>query len=230
MTVFMKGCSLHCSWCHNPEGLSPLPQVIHGAAGDRVAGQHFTSGELALRLNSQAELMRVGEGGVSFCGGEPLFQADFLTEVIDQLSGIHLLLDTSGHASEKAFERVASKVDLVYFDLKLIDSQEHRRYTGDGNELILRNLRTLSEMNIPFVVRVPLVPGVTDTKANLSGIAKVVAGLPGLLRVDLLPYNRAAGAKYASCGLEFKPMFDEALAVNVNTSCFENVGVEVRIV
>lgn len=228
--VFLKGCSLHCSWCHNPEGLSPQPQVMHSAAGERVAGQVFTSTELAARINSQAGLLRAAEGGVSFSGGEPLAQAGFLAEVIDQLPGLHVLLDTSGHVAERDFRLVAARSDLVYFDLKLIDTTQHRFHTGDGNEGILHNLHVLSAMKVPFVIRVPLIPGVTDSESNLSAIAHTVAGMPGLQRVDLLSYNRAAGAKYAAVGLTFRPTYDELWPLNVNTDCFDFAGVEVRVV
>ncbi|MBI5383532.1 MAG: radical SAM protein [Verrucomicrobia bacterium] len=229
VTVFLKGCPLRCSWCHNPEGLSPQPQVLRSVAGDRVAGQVFTSAELAARLNGQANLLRTGEGGVTFSGGEPLAQAAFVAEVIDQLNNLHVVLDTSGHAEEAEFRAVASKVSLVYFDLKLVDAEQHRHHTGAGNERILQNLRVLSGLGVPFVIRVPLIPGVTDTEANLSSVARLVNGMPGLQRVDLLPYNRVAGAKYAACGLAFQPTYDESRTLNPNLACFASAGVEVRV-
>ena len=229
VTVFMKGCPLHCAWCHNPEGMSPLPQVIRGAAGERTAGRFFTSAELASRINDLAGLLRLGEGGVTFSGGEPLAQADFVAEVVDQLEPLHILLDTSGFAPERDFQMVASRSHLVFFDLKLIDSRVHAYYTGASNEVILRNLKALTRMAVPYVVRVPLIPGVTDTEKNLSGIARHVAGMRGLERVELLPYNKAAGAKYAPCGMNFSPQFDEAAPVRVDTACFESAGIETRI-
>ena len=229
VTVFLKGCRLRCSWCHNPEGLSPVPQVLHGAGDARRAGEVFTSQELAARLNSQAELLRQGEGGVTFSGGEPTMQAAFLAEVIDQLDDLHVVLDTSGYAEVEDFRLVASRIDLAFFDLKLIDPVQHLAHTGADNAPILRKLRLLSEMEIPFVIRVPLIPGVTDTDANLVGIAQVVAGLPGLQRVDLLPYNRAAGAKYAASGLRFNPTYDESKPVQPNLDCLNAAGVPVQI-
>jgi pyruvate formate lyase activating enzyme len=226
-TVFLKGCPLSCSWCHNPEGISPKPQIIRSPAGERLVGTEYSSDELAAILKKQADILRLNDGGVTFSGGEPLAQAKFIVEVIDQLDGIHVLLDTSGYASEEDFCLVASRCDLVYFDLKLIDSDLHRRFTGRDNGPILRNLRVLSTLGVPFVVRVPMVPGVTDTDKNLTQIAETVKDLPGLLRVDLLRYNRAAGGKYESAGVEFKPGFDESKEVNVNRKPFEAVGVEV---
>ena len=118
----------------------------------------------------------------------------------------------------------------MLFDLKLVDARLHRRYTGHGNAPILRNLHVLSESNRPYVVRVPLVPGVTDTPGNLAAIAATCRCLPGLLRVDLLPYNRAAGGKYGACGRRFVPSWDEALPVALDTAAFVRAGVPVRVV
>src|SRR3990172_969545 len=84
-TVFLKGCPLDCAWCHNPEGKSSQPQVMLGAAGERIAGKWYTAEALARRLNRQADILRASQGGVTFSGGEPLAQADFLLEVIDRL-------------------------------------------------------------------------------------------------------------------------------------------------
>src|SRR5512137_163469 len=83
-TVFLKGCPLRCAWCHNPEGVSPEPQVLHGASDQREVGKRYTSEELAAILNRQAALLR-DIGGVTFSGGEPLMQAAFVAETIDRL-------------------------------------------------------------------------------------------------------------------------------------------------
>lgn len=228
-TVFLKGCPLRCQWCHNPEGLTMEPVVIHGAAGDRVAGKIYTSEELATILNRQADVLRMNDGGVTFSGGEVLLQSDFVAEVIDQLDNIHVLIDTSGCGSEHAFRQLVSRSDLVFFDLKLIENNAHRFYTVRSNDLILHNLQVLSQMGKPFVIRVPLVPGVTDTDKNLQDIAETVEGLPGLVRVDLLPYNKAAGGKYESCGLEFKPSYDEKKKLNINLAPFSSREIEVQV-
>jgi pyruvate formate lyase activating enzyme len=225
-TVCLKGCPLRCSWCHNPEGISAAPQIIRGQAGERTAGQWYTSAELASLLNRQAEILRNNEGGVTFSGGEPLMQAAFVAEVIGQLDRVHTVLDTSGYGSEDDFRLLASRVDLVLFDLKLIDADVHRRYTGCDNGPILRNFEVLSTLSTPYIVRVPLVPGVTDTDANLAAIAELVRGRPGLLHVELLPYNRAAGGKYSPAGMAFTPGFDETHPVEPNTAAFALRGVK----
>jgi pyruvate formate lyase activating enzyme len=229
-TVFLKGCPLRCTWCHNPEGQSCSPQWMHGTAGSRLAGQEYSPQQLASLLNRQAGILTACEGGVTFSGGEPLMQAAFLAEVIELLDDLHVLLDTSGYGSPGEFRRLLKLVDLVYFDLKLIDAAAHRQFTGSDNELILQNLQILSESGIPFVIRVPLVPGVTDTDENLAAIAQRVKDLPGLQRVDLLPYNLAAGAKYPAAGMEFQPGYDETRPSNLNTGVFETVGLKVNIV
>ncbi len=228
-TVFLKGCPLSCTWCHNPEGQSRLPQVIRSPAGERIAGKAYTSTDLAALLNQQAVILRSNEGGITFSGGEPLMQADFVAEVIAQLEDIHTLLDTCGYASQADFRRIVDLSDLVYFDLKLVDDAAHKHYTGRHNGLILSNLRALSESGKPFVVRVPLVPGVTDTEKNLEDIADTVRSLTGLVKVDLLPYNKAAGAKYEYAGMVFKPEYNEAQEVNINTGSFERAGIRVTV-
>jgi pyruvate formate lyase activating enzyme len=229
-TVFLKGCPLTCMWCHNPEGQSTRPQVIRSRAGERIAGKEYTAEELAGLLNQQVAILNSNEGGITFSGGEPLMQADFVLEVIERLEPTHILLDTSGYGSEEHFRQLAEQSDLVYFDLKLVDGEMHRQYTGCDNASILRNLHLLSEMHTPFVVRVPMVPGVTDTDQNLDGIIRTVYQLPGLQRVELLPYNKAAGAKYEYAGMEFKPDYDETQPLNLNTALFEQAGIPVAVV
>ena len=228
-TVFLKGCPLRCAWCHNPEGISPKPQLMTSVAGERMVGEEYTSERLAALLNSQADTLRRNEGGVTFSGGEPLMQAAFVAEVIDQLNDVHVLLDTSGYGTEQAFRLLASKVDLIHFDLKLIDPEASQRYTGVGPAMIVRNLRMLPQIGKPFVIRVPLVPAVTDTNENLAAIAETVRDIAGLVRVELLPYNRAAGGKYEAAGMTFDVDYDESADVNANVGIFTERGIEVKV-
>lgn len=228
-TVFLKGCPLRCAWCHNPEGQLMEPEEISSNSGKRMCGKVWESGELAEHLNKQASVLKPSGGGVTFSGGEPLMQPDFVVDVISKLDGIHTVLQTSGYAQTEVFAKVVSACDMVYFDLKLMDSEAHCKYIGVDNALILNNIHLLDTMEVPYVVRVPLVPGITDTAENLTAIAETAAGLHGLVRVDLLPYNKAAGGKYSSCNKIFTPDWDETLPCNADTSIFTRLGVDVRV-
>jgi pyruvate formate lyase activating enzyme len=155
-------------------------------------------------------------------------QAEFIAEVIDQLKDIHVVLDTSGYGSEEAFRMLVSRSNLIYLDLKIIDREEHRKHTGRYNDLILSNVQQLKQLGKPFHVRVPLVPGVTDTAKNLADIASTVKDIPSLVQVDLLPYNKAAGGKYEACGMIFNPDYNENEALNIDLSPFQNQGITVQ--
>lgn len=219
-TVFLKGCPLRCPWCHNPEGLSPEPEILHGAAGERTVGKRWEAEELAAYLNRQVPILARNGGGITFSGGEPLLQAEFLLAVRACLAPVHVLLDTSGYAAADVFGRVLAAVDHVYFDLKLMDPVAHRRVIGVDNAPILANLALLADSGTPYTIRIPLVPGITDTEANLAQIAAHVAELPQLPPVHLLPYNRAAGGKYAACGRDFRPGCHEDQPCNPHLELF----------
>ena len=148
--------------------------------------------------------------------------------MIDQLDDLHVLLDTCGYGSQQDFLQLLARSNLIFFDLKLIDAEAHRHYTGCDNDLILSNLQLLSKSGKPFIIRVPLVPGVTDTDENLAGIAKTIEKLPGLVEVNLLPYNRAAGSKYQYAGMEFIPEYDEERPLNINMEIFKQAGLKVK--
>lgn len=236
-TVFLKGCPLHCAWCHNPEGMRSEREIARdlkkcrncglcrvpcdheecrglGACvkicpedAVKAVGRMMKPEELSARLLKNREFLI--EGGVTFSGGEPLLQAGFIMETADLLPGIHLAIETSAHVSREVFRKAVSRMDEVYTDLKLIDPALHKRWTGVRNDLILGNLRWLMETGRVFTVRVPLIPGVTDTAENLSGIASFLEPGRKALRVELIPYNPMTGAKYRSVGRDYKPAFDE---------------------
>ncbi len=228
-TVFLKGCPLRCTWCHNPESQSFKPERMVGQAGERTAGREYSADELASILNRQAMILKSGQGGVTFSGGEPLYQASFVSEVIDRLDDLHVVLDTSGYGPSNNLEQLLSKVDLVYFDVKIMEPALHRKFVGQDNRTILENLRLVDKSGVPYVIRVPLIPGVTDTHNNLAAIADLAASLTGDVQVDLLPYNRAAGAKYAALGRQYEPGFDEDASVNADISYFEKNGIKVSV-
>ena len=140
-------------------------------------------------------------GGVTFSGGEPLMQADFVCAVSDMLrsKGIHLAMETCGYAGEAVFRQVLDRMDFVMMDVKLADPILHKRYTSVDNSLILANLRTLQSSGKPYRIRTPLIPGITDIEENLNEIKKLI----GDADWEKLPYNTLAGAKYENFGMRF---------------------------
>ena len=133
-------------------------------------------------------------------------QPDFLMACADRLhqNGIGVNLDTSGYCETKLFGEILCHVDWCYFDLKCMDSDLHRETTGVGNELIQRNLITLSNTQVPYHVRVPLVPGVGDTLENRQATERFVAQLPRKpQKIDWLPFNTLAPGKYPVYGMKY---------------------------
>ena len=207
-TVFLKGCPLRCAWCHNPEGWSPKPQWLDKKGRKELCGYEITAEELAAKLLRDKELYQDSGGGVTFTGGEPLAQAEFLCEVMNCLPDVHKAIETSGFASVETFMKVLDRTDLVLMDIKMVDSELHRKYTGVDNRFILDNLRVLKSSGKPFIIRIPLLPGVNDTRENMEATAALLEGADNLQRVELLRYHKTAGAKYPMMGATYDPPFD----------------------
>gem|GEM_PF-516269 len=232
-TVFMKGCPLRCSWCHNPEGLKPVPEMLRTDAGSRHVGLAYTVGGMVEKLLAYRSVFAGTDGGITFSGGEPLMQPDFVVNVMRKLKGkMHLLLQTSGFCSRSVFLSAIGQTDMVYFDFKLANPGLHLLFTRQDNADILDNLLELDRSGVEYRLRLPLVPDVTDTAENYEGIRKFIkenlhsAALTG---IDLLPYNRAAGGKYAAVGRRFNPGFDETKEVSVRPDYFKDIVKEVMV-
>ena len=208
-TVFLKGCPLRCAWCHNPEGWSRNPQWLEKKGGKELCGYEISAEDLAGKLMRDKELYRDSGGGVTFTGGEPLVPATFLCEVMRQLPHVHKAIETSGFAPEEAFRQVLALADLILMDIKIADSELHNRYTGQDNAVIRNNLNILKASGKPFVIRIPLIPGVNDSLENMEATADMIKEAEGLQRVELLRYHKTAGAKYPMVGLPYNPPFDE---------------------
>lgn len=205
VTVFLKGCPLRCRWCHNPEGISAAPQ--RNLKTGRMVGREWADEELVSHLVRFKDVFDLSGGGVTFSGGEATAQGEFLISCARQLreKGVHVNLDTSGYCPTAVFKEVLKCVDLVYYDLKCMDSAQHKQMTGVENSLILENAKVLAASAVPYHIRVPLVPGVSDSRENRVATESFVADL---LRqpasIDWLPFNELAGAKYASYGMKYE--------------------------
>ena len=229
-TVFLKGCPLRCTWCHNPEGQAFEPETMVKKGERSICGERYSPKELAGKLLRNEGIFRMNGGGVTFTGGEPLVQALFLMEVLEELDGrIHTAIETSGYAPMEVFREVTGKIDLVMMDIKMVDPGRHRKWTGKGNSLILGNLEILIASGRPFIARIPLIPGVNDDKENLEATATLLEGASRLERVELLPYHKTAGAKYSMVGREYIPGFDTEVPPRLDTMPFEKRNIKTMI-
>ena len=157
-------------------------------------------------------------------------QADFLCEVLGLLRPrIHCAIETSGYASEAVFRKVLCNVDFLLFDCKHTNDELHRRYTGVSNRPILRNLQILIESGKDFVLRIPLIPGVNDTKENMLAAKALILDAPNLKRVELLRYNKMAGAKYGLVGMDYKPTFNTEAEPQIQADILKEAGIEVLV-
>jgi pyruvate formate lyase activating enzyme len=144
-------------------------------------------------------------GGVTFSGGEPLAQPGFLLAALEQCGrlDIHRIVDTSGYADADLMLQAARTTDLFLYDVKVMDTEIHRRCTGVDNGRILSNLQLLSGTGVEVVIRIPLIPGVNDDARNIAALGEFVSGLPRRHTVNLLPYHATARAKYGRLGLPY---------------------------
>ena len=207
-TVFLQGCPLRCTWCHNPEG-----QAFDG-------GREMTDDEVAAEVLKTADFLVMSGGGVTLSGGEPLAQARFAASVIDKIRAgeprLTHAVETSGFAPQGDYREVVSRLDVVYQDVKFPDAGGYLRWTGVDATTIFENIAWLKTSGTPFVARVPCIPGVNDSRETKSAIVRLLAGAPNLRGVEFLPYNRLAGAKYARLGRVYSPGFDESQEPDVS--------------
>lgn len=222
LTVFMKGCPLRCKWCHNPEGLSFEKQLLYKKAKCvkcgaclkpcnhkecagfprcvkvcpnnclSVCGKDYTPEELAAIINGYAPVFKALGGGVTFSGGEPLMQWEFLSRTIKLLNGINTAVETAGYVGENVFKSAINALDYIIMDIKIFDSEKHEKYTGVKNDLIKANFLTLKNSGKPYLIRTPLIEGITDDNENLTAIKNFIGDSPW----EKLPENKLAKAKY----------------------------------
>lgn len=198
-TVFFKGCPLNCSWCHNPEGISPEieryteEKEFDGVVLEKelIIGRWIGLEELMAEILKDRIYMEESGGGVTFSGGEPLLQHEVLFALLDKCreQDVHTALDTSGQVSAGIIRQATEMADLILYDLKSLDDSVHIKYTGASNKGILENLRIALGGKARVVVRVPLVSGFNDTAEDHQRLLDYLGGLKNLEQVDILPYH-----------------------------------------
>lgn len=232
-TLFIKGCPLRCVWCHNPEGWASEPQVLFkqskcircgmcnepGFTVDdcpttarELCGREYAMDELMAEVEKERDIMEDSGGGVTLCGGEPLMHPEDTLAILRELGrrGFHRTVDTSLYAKPEVVDAVAAECELLLIDLKLMDSEKHRRYTGVGNELILENIRRVAETGHNFRIRIPIIEGVNADEENIEATARFLSSLSILysplqakrtgssapLTLHLLPYHDVGKDKH----------------------------------
>ena len=149
-------------------------------------------------------------GGVTLSGGEVTCQKEFAIEIVEKCKaqGINTAIETNLLIPFEQIKELLSSVDLVMLDVKIFDNESHKKYTGVSNAQVLENLKKLDGLGVPFIVRTPLIPGVSDGEENLSSIASFIAGFKNLLHYELLNFNPLGASKYKSLSSENK--FEDA--------------------
>ncbi|MDX1358054.1 MAG: glycyl-radical enzyme activating protein [Clostridia bacterium] len=252
-TVFMKGCTLDCQWCHNPESIKISKEIQtyffkcigcgrcfelcpNGAHsiydGKRVynravcqkcgtctdncysgalvmSGEEKTIEQVVEDIARDINFYRDSGGGVTFSGGEPLLQSDFVAEALKSCKerGIHTAIDTAGNIPYEAFEKVMPFTDMFLYDLKTMDAYDHKHYTGAGNKLILENLEKLSKTGKPIRIRIPVIPEVNDSIENMEDTINFLLSLDNIEAIEPLAYHSLGAGKLESMGQEDGKVF-----------------------
>ena len=197
----------------------------------RLCGFQMDSDQLVEKLRRQADVFAMSGGGVTFSGGEPLAQAEFVRETIEKLCGhgISSAVETSGAVSAENYRRGLEFADFVFQDLKLTEAESFRRFTGGNLAQVLKNVDWLKSSGKPFIFRIPLIPEVNDSLEEMARFAQIAEGTPSLVRVEILPYHLTAGAKYHLLGKEYAPDFPEERTHAVFTEPLDEKGIPWKI-
>ncbi len=196
-TIFFKGCSMACQWCHNPESKNVgiekfvVKDRVKKSTKHEIVGYEMSVDEVMEKIEKDRVFYDESNGGVTFSGGEPLVQINFLLELLKRCkkTDLHTVVDTSGEVSWKDFEKIQKYVDLFLYDIKIIDEELHKKYTGVSNKRAHKNLMKLIDEGNNVELRIPLIPGITDTDKNINQIIQFISLLSPLPNVTLLAYN-----------------------------------------
>ena len=174
-----------------------------------MCGREWTMEALMAEIEKERDIMTDSGGGVTLCGGEPLMHPDYTIEILRELGrrGFHRTVDTTLYAQPEVVDQVAAECELLLVDLKLMDSEKHRRYTGVPNELILENIRRIAKNGHPFVIRIPLIDGINADEKNIDETAIFLNSLPqsGSPTVHLLPYHDVGRDKHRRMWSSYNP-------------------------
>ncbi len=205
-TIFLKGCNLHCPWCHNPENIKPEhEELFYEKTGTKVSyGSVVSAAEAASDVLEDRDFYITSGGGVTLSGGEPMLQSEGICELAAILTkqGVNVLIDTAGCVPWSSFETVLPYVNDFYFDIKAGTRAKYAELIGGEISLIENNLRKLVLIGANVTARIPLIPGVNDSEAELRQIGSIILSA-GVRHADILPFHRLGTAKYEAMGIEY---------------------------
>jgi pyruvate formate lyase activating enzyme len=216
VTFFMKGCPLRCMWCHNPEGISPVQEsvVSTNRIGDKEfiknenVGNYYTVNDILEILEKEKVFINQSKGGVTFSGGEPMIQFEFLLEALKacKKEGFHTTVDTSGYSSAENYKSIIPFTDLFLFDIKHLDEARHIESTGVSNTGILDNYRLLLESGKDLMIRFPVIPGINDDTDHLEKLRSFIISTKTdtLKRINLLPFHKIGSSKYKRFNIPYR--------------------------
>ena len=195
----------------------------------RGSGEDITPEELLSVLEKKLNMLNSTGGGVTFSGGEPLAQHEFLISCLQLLkSKTNRAIQTSGFCDSDIFKSVIPDCDYVLYDLKIMNPKLHKKYTGFTNEKILENYKILAGSGKDFITRMPLIPNVNDTVENITQTAEFLSR-HNVNKIELLPYNKAAGAKYKMLDRKYEIDFDASATPNRHMEIFDKYKIEVNV-
>ena len=194
VVLFVSGCLLRCSYCHNPD-------TWHLKDGTYVSAEQVIN-----RLGTFAAALRSLDGGLTISGGEPMVQLGFTARILAaaRQMGLHTAIETSGFLGDRADDAFLSEVDLVLLDIKSSDPDTYKKVTGRDIAPTLRLAERLASIAKPVWVRFTLVPGATDDPANVEGIARFVAPMKNVEWVEVQPFHRMGEFKWKAMGIDYK--------------------------
>ncbi len=204
--VFLKGCVLRCRWCCNPESQEFKIQTMMVQGKPKTIGEDVTVGEVMETVEKDRPYYRRSSGGLTLSGGESLCQPDFARDLLRAAKerGINTAMESMGCAPYEVIESILPYLDQYLMDIKHMNPQKHKEYTGRSNELMLANAKKVADSGMTdLVIRVPVIPGFNDRADEIEAIATYADSLPGVARMHLLPYHRLGRDKYDGLGREY---------------------------
>ncbi|MFV0341851.1 MAG: pyruvate formate-lyase-activating protein [Anaerocolumna sp.] len=192
--VFMQGCPLRCQYCHNPD------------TWDTSKGKDYTTKELMREIVRYKSYMKFSGGGVTFTGGEPLLQFNFILEMVKlcKAEGISVAIDTSGYVWNDKISEILEYTDIVLLDIKNYDPDVYENVTGASLAPTLDFLEYLHEKDIKVWVRYVLVPNLTDNLESIEDLASYLKDFSNVIKIELLPFHKMGEYKWQEMGLEYK--------------------------